>query len=421
MPKKQLFIPEKLKVGFKQRSDTYNGYLAYVIYYDAKGVLRKETSWQNWRHKEEGYAGGRYGKKRDPDPKLTPRDMKNVPTSGFVLNKGVGGVRESWGWNVRNEYIRVFDPRGIEFEISVANLIFILAHVNCIKRELQGDFVYSWDGKELVLLPTCTDEYKASSSYTQLQGKKIGARDLVEGHLYETKDQKQYVFLGRYDWWFMQQKEKYNRRSGYEYTNKKHRFFMTIDGKNRIVTNNLSFLAREIGGGVVVPNYAKLLEELKKEPRTHKMTEVFPKPISDFKEKVLRADSEIEKTSWGGASTIFSFHTLEKKGLYRSYRILRYVKDSYLRGVGVYSHKRVDEDTYFLEPEGYVSFDFENNEFSSQTYMYRHMENYAGVTVRSTDLNVVIQKAEGLNPSKIMFRSETGGDLEFKSIYSLKK
>ena len=49
MSTKQLFIPKKLKIGFKDRQDTYTGKLAFLIYYDQKGKLRKEKSWQSWR------------------------------------------------------------------------------------------------------------------------------------------------------------------------------------------------------------------------------------------------------------------------------------------------------------------------------------------------------------------------------------
>lgn len=50
--KSQLFIPSKIKVGFQDRSGTYTGKLAYVIYYDNKNVLRKEKSWESWRDKK---------------------------------------------------------------------------------------------------------------------------------------------------------------------------------------------------------------------------------------------------------------------------------------------------------------------------------------------------------------------------------
>ena len=35
-----IYIPEKIKVGYQNRNDTYTKKLAYVIYYDEKGKLR---------------------------------------------------------------------------------------------------------------------------------------------------------------------------------------------------------------------------------------------------------------------------------------------------------------------------------------------------------------------------------------------
>ncbi|MFM6399705.1 MAG: hypothetical protein ACKPFF_23760, partial [Planktothrix sp.] len=66
----KLFIPTKLKVGFVHRKDTYSQRLAYITYYDSKGVLRKETSWENWR-----------------DKSIEPIEVENTARSGFILNK----------------------------------------------------------------------------------------------------------------------------------------------------------------------------------------------------------------------------------------------------------------------------------------------------------------------------------------------
>ena len=44
-----IYIPKRINVGYQNRKDTYTGKIAYVIYYDEKGKLRKETSWNNWR------------------------------------------------------------------------------------------------------------------------------------------------------------------------------------------------------------------------------------------------------------------------------------------------------------------------------------------------------------------------------------
>lgn len=160
MQTQQLFIPDKINVGFQKRTDTYTGQLAYIIYFDKSGVLRKETSWQSWR-----------------DKKIDPIQFENTPTEGFVLNKGVGGARYG-GWNPRNEYIRVYDPRDFEFEISLANLLFILKVGLRVYLKLEGKFVYAWDKNNLILLPAASQDYKVSASFTDLQDKKVAAKDL---------------------------------------------------------------------------------------------------------------------------------------------------------------------------------------------------------------------------------------------------
>jgi hypothetical protein len=180
---KQLYIPEKLRVGFQERQGTYNGRLAYVIYIDHKGTLRKEASWRSWR-----------------DHKIDPLELDNKPTDGFVLNKGVGGARESYGWNARNEYIRVYDPRGFEFEISVANLLFILQETTCSPgKGLEGKFVYAWDKDKLVLLPVSSQDYKSCVEYTELQSKKISVKDIKFGEIYQDKKQRKMLYLGKFE------------------------------------------------------------------------------------------------------------------------------------------------------------------------------------------------------------------------------
>lgn len=183
---KKLYIPDNIKVGYQDREGTYTGKLAYVVYYDHKKVLRKESSWNSWR-----------------DHKIDPSDFANTPTEGFVLNKGVGGTRESYGWNARNEYIRVYDPRNFEFEISVANLLFILQETSCSPgKGLEGQFVYAWDKADLVLLPVKSQDYKSCQEFTNLQASKIGMRDLKLGATYRTKSQVDLVYLGKFDYYY---------------------------------------------------------------------------------------------------------------------------------------------------------------------------------------------------------------------------
>lgn len=127
-----MFIPKKIKVGFRKRDHTYTKLLAYVIYFDEKGKLRKEKSWEGWR-----------------DKSISPVEYDNSPISGFVLNKSVGGYSYRWG-DFRQSYVRVYDPRGFEFEITIPNLLYILEYTSSIKgKGLEGEFIYAWDGTYL--------------------------------------------------------------------------------------------------------------------------------------------------------------------------------------------------------------------------------------------------------------------------------
>src|ERR1035437_2183816 len=145
-----IYLPEKIRVGFVERSDTYTKKLGYVFYYDNKGNLRKEKSCESWR-----------------DKKIEPMEFSNRPTSGFVLNKNAGGY--SSGWDHRQAYCRVFDPRNFEFEITIPNLLYILQNTDCLKgKGLSGDFVYGWDGTDLLLVPTSAPEYTDIEDYSKL-------------------------------------------------------------------------------------------------------------------------------------------------------------------------------------------------------------------------------------------------------------
>lgn len=270
----QLFIPEKIRVGFQTRNDTYTQQLAYVIYYDKSGKLRKESSWESWR-----------------DKTIDPVDYDNYSIEGFVLNKGVGGVKRSYGWNPRNEYIRVYDPRGFEFEISVANLLFILRECDCSKgKRLEGEFVYAWDGTSLVLLPTKSEEFKKSSTFTDLQGKSVKVTDLIEGATYITHSQSLMTYLGRFDYHFVMVDE---RNYGYRKKDKsgvckKYVFYTTEplyrgqeDSKPRFVfLEDLRSLA-QAQSETVIENYAELVDRYYKSINGSCVVELFLKQANN--------------------------------------------------------------------------------------------------------------------------------------------
>jgi len=275
-----IFIPKRIRVGFQERKDTYTKKLAYVIYYDEKGVLRKAGSWESWR-----------------DKKIEPAEYDNIPMDGFVLNKKVGGYAGSWG-NFRQAYVRVYDPRGFEFEISVPNLLYILEHTSSIKgKGLDGEFVYGWDGTELVLIPVCSPDYVSLTELNakRFESKVIKAKDLVIGGEYLTKKNQHYIYMGRFDAydhiyhfdgkWFLTRglMEKYSRETdkplytegrwtgwGHQKNNlytyevgcvgKRH-FFATLDG---YFTNfkSISGLFIDTVSTEPAANYAELFEKM---------------------------------------------------------------------------------------------------------------------------------------------------------------
>jgi len=269
----QLFIPKTIKVGFNYRADTYNKKLAFVVYYDSKGKLRKEKSWTGWiEHPgNEPKEWQSRNKGIILDESFAPVDLDNVPMEGFVLNKNVGGQRQSWGCNVRNEYIRCYDPRGFEFEMTLPNLLFILQECTSTQgKGLEGNFIYSWDGKDLVLLPCNSNEYKTSMEFTNIQSNKITKKDMKEGSIYVDKNQNRLIYLGRFDY----------REINYDSSEiKKKHIFYGIETKKFFPHIGFTKLAvRETE--TCVDNYAELVDEFLKSKHGSFAVSFFTKPAT---------------------------------------------------------------------------------------------------------------------------------------------
>lgn len=245
-----IYIPQKLKVGFQNRGDTYTGKLAYIIYYDQKNKLRKEASWKSWR-----------------DKNIEPEEYDNVPTSGFVINKNAGGVEDSWSYDVRKTYVRVYDPRGFEFEITIPNLLFILENTSSIKgKGLEGEFVYGWDGTELVLIPTSSPDYNSLNDLAQqLQNDTyyLDPAELKVGYKYRIKHEggeKEIVYMGKFN------KFEYNFYTSLseKKRGKFHFFFANYNNTNYYLDTITSMKDRilECTSNGVADNYADLLDKM---------------------------------------------------------------------------------------------------------------------------------------------------------------
>jgi hypothetical protein len=337
---KQLYIPTLLKVGFQKRDDTYTGKLGYVTYYDQKNVLRKEKSWKDWCSK-----------------KLGSQEFENKPTEGFVINRNGGGIAESWGdWNdTRHEFVRVYDPRGFEFEIRIPNLLFILSESNSIKgKGLEGEFVYAWQGTQLILVPTSSQQYKNSLEFTALQGKKLDKKELTPGCIYRTKKQKDLIYMGRFDWYEFGYNTKKNAEEANTYglnTKKEHVFIYMGGKKPEVGTLQLKNIASKISD-TPVENFADLMTRVAKDKHIAKPETLVAKPA-----KLAL------KTKWGYPDVVGG-----------SYRLIngKYVNHS-LSAID-YSSKKAKALT--CHASGYILSFNEQNELLVETspYLYRERE-----------------------------------------------
>lgn len=219
------FIPKKIKVGFQNRSDTYNGKLAYIIYYDKSGILKKEKSFNSWI-----------------DDSIETVECENEPTSGFVLNKKAGDYKSDW--NHRKAYSRIYDPRGFEFEIDIDNLLFILEHCKSEPgKALGGKFVYAYSGSSLILLPINSKEYKDASLFSEMPEKKINKKKLVVGKQYYNKAQhKWFTYLGNYN---INMYDGWQPNTYSTYYNGEHLVFH--NGERYIIDKKPNFIAEKDG------------------------------------------------------------------------------------------------------------------------------------------------------------------------------
>ena len=240
----KLIIPKKVKVGFQERKDTYTGKLGFIIYYDPKGKLRQERSWNSWR-----------------DKSIEALEIENEPTTGFVLNKKVGDYSSRWGG--RRAWIRVHDPRGFEFEISVENLLFILEYTSAIHgKGLEGEFVLAWGGyhnqSKVILLPTNCPDYLESVSYASLQTKKVTKADMVEGATYLTKDNDEVIYLGRHNYF---RRASWHSSAGYLFTAKKLHIFVNTATGHYWIQKGFTKLAKKLSDSS--PQFAEEYEKFK--------------------------------------------------------------------------------------------------------------------------------------------------------------
>lgn len=373
----KLKIPPSVKVGFQNRTDTYSGKLAFVVSVDKNGKSGGGKSWENWR-----------------DEKIDPVTYTNEPTSGFVLNRDVGGTQRSYSWNARREKVRVYDPRGYEFEINVENLLFVLQECSSIKgKGLEGEFVYAWSGSQIILLPVSSQEYKNSTDFCNLQEQKVLAKDIIAGHTYLTKDQKEVMYLGKHPWGERKYKSKkveklntsyyrnyYERVWWYETKYENKHIFVVLNSKNTdrnayFVVSGFTKIAKKVNDQIS-SQYAEEYDKLQKTGYTSKPS------------KIVIDDKPLDKINFGSNNNRY--------GYYNGIRGIGLVKDNcvYIGHVRAYLYQNssytIDCRTQLSIRDGVV---FE--EYVSEQNKHLYKDNMSKEEVINTVRKVFIECENG--------------------------
>jgi hypothetical protein len=113
-------IPQKLHVGFQERSGTYAGKLSYIIYTDEKNKIRKEASWNSWK-----------------DNKIATMNIENV--NSIIINYVLGRVDINTTTNYSLKELKKLCDEAIDYHDYYTNPSVDYSLIECIKslRKLQ--------------------------------------------------------------------------------------------------------------------------------------------------------------------------------------------------------------------------------------------------------------------------------------------
>lgn len=172
------YIPDKLKVGYKSYDDTK--LISYFIYWDERGKLRKESSWESWRNKA-----------------FEPTELENKPLDGFRVYRVRNGYRYSL-WEQRDAKMIIEHPTlKCLFEITPANFLELITANGVDKNgTILSPCVMAWDGPSLVLMSTMSPEYAETMEHSQnIKSLKVLKPEV--GHTYRNKQGFVDTYLGR--------------------------------------------------------------------------------------------------------------------------------------------------------------------------------------------------------------------------------
>lgn len=169
-------LPKKIKVGFQSRNQSLDGNLSFVTYINDKNEIAQQKSWNDWR-----------------DENIAPLELDNVPMKGYIFDKS---IKRTGGFSSNNSYLRVYDPRGFEFEIKIENVSLIIQNCKIDKGEIKEKCILGWDSRTVYLIPETCDLYKTAILENAEENKNVTDENLVVGNIYKSTRGK-FVYVGK--------------------------------------------------------------------------------------------------------------------------------------------------------------------------------------------------------------------------------
>lgn len=173
-------IPDQMFVAFVRSNQDGYVHKGYTIPYGTDAASKKRQL--NLRHSTHA----------DREGGLEPVVLDNKPMYGFKISRKL----RSNGWRSDIQTVSIEDPRGFEFEVSVANLI-MLTDSNLIHNgEIIQQCVWARDGVINILLPINSQPYLDAVVNTERVSKRVNTRSVKPGNQVLLHDGMKGTYMG---------------------------------------------------------------------------------------------------------------------------------------------------------------------------------------------------------------------------------
>jgi hypothetical protein len=270
------FIPSKILIGFRNRSDTYLGKLAFITYKNQQGEIANSHNFKSWI-----------------DSSIPTIEVDNCPRNSFIINKS---VNHSSSYYFSESKIRIFDSREFEIEITLGNFLYVARHSNISKMEITQDCVYGFNNNQIVLIPINSEEYAKSMEHSTTV---LTPLEHTIGNSCQDNKQNHYTFLGEQSIRFLQQNKKQSK-------------------KGKLVLNNHSYL-KIFSGNLLSSNHTPLLSTTESNELVNNINK-----ISDFIKTSKVSESTLEDCLLQNKQALHSFFK------HNTLRNCGYIDPSYL-------------------------------------------------------------------------------------------